>query len=450
MTGAEGRPRRRWVITGWGGWLAVWTVLGLVIRVAAVLGRPNRPAGGDAYYYNNAANLLVEGKGFINPFLYLGHHQVAKTAAFPPGFVFILAAASLVGFKSYFSHRIWCALIGAAGVAVCGYTAREVGGRRVGLITAFLVAVYPNLWMSDEMAMSETVSPIAVAVVLLLAYRFWKSPSLKRGVWLGLSIGVAALIRDELTLLGLLIFVPVVLLARSLSWKQRGLTLAAGGVCALAVVAPWVGWNMSRFTDPVLISTGLGPTLASTNCNDVYYGPHEGYWSMGCALAVPPKSGDESVQAAAEQTFALHYVRTHESRLVPVLAARLGRAFGLFHPIQQIKLDSLIETRPVHWALLGLWMYYCLAVLSVAGAVILRRRRVPLYPLLAVGLTVALSVATAFGDTRYRTTFEVSLVVLASVAVDWIWGYLRGSGVSGGAGAGAGALGSRPEALPVP
>lgn len=411
--------------TRWGRWLALFTALGLVIRILAVLGRPDRVAGGDAYYYHNAANLLVDGMGWINPFLYYGHHQVVGTAAFPPGFVLTLASASLVGLKSYFAHRIWCAVLGAAAVAACGYAGREIAGERAGLLAALVVAVYPNIWMSDEIAMSETLSPILVSVILLLAYRFWKRPRVRSAAWLGLSIGVAAMARDELSLLGLFVLLPIVLIARR-PWKERAAMAGTGVLCALVVVAPWVGYNLSRFDKPVFISTGLGPTLASTNCAAVYSGPFEGYWSMQCALDAPVSPGaDESVQSSQEQAYAMRIIRAHEGRLVPVVAARLGRGFGLFHPLQQVHLDSLIETRPHTWALLGLWMYYALAVVSVGGVVALRLRRVPVFPLLAVGVAVAVSIVLSFGDTRYRTPFEVSLAIMAAAGLDRILSLLK-------------------------
>ena len=145
----------------WWPWLALWTAVGLGIRLATVFGRPNRVAGGDAYYDHNAANLLVAGHGFINPFLYYPHdlHHQVQTASWPPLFVFVLVAASLVGAKSFFAQRIWCCIVGAGAIVLCGYVGREIGGRRVGLIAALLVAVYPNIWMSDELGLSETLSP---------------------------------------------------------------------------------------------------------------------------------------------------------------------------------------------------------------------------------------------------------------------------------------------------
>jgi 4-amino-4-deoxy-L-arabinose transferase-like glycosyltransferase len=414
----------------WQLWLASWTAVGLAIRIGSVLGRPNRPAGGDAYYYHTAANLLAEGKGFINPFLYYGAHQTVQTASFPPGFVFLLAPAALIGFKSYFAQRIWCCVIGAGAIAVGGLAGREIAGRRVGLIAAALLAVYPNIWMSDEIGLSETLTPLLVALVLLTAYRFWKDPGLRTVIWFGLSIGVATLSRDELSMLGIFILVPMVLLAKTLTWRRRIALLAVGGLTGLLLVAPWVGYNMSRFKNPVFISTGLGVTLASANCNQTYYGPMVGYWAYECALAAPVNHrADESVQGSEAQKYAVDYIRSHEGRLPEVEAARVGRAFGLFHPMQQISLDSRVETRPYHWALLGLVMYYAMLGLSVGGAVILRRRRIPVWPILAVGLEVVVSVALTFGNTRYRTPFEVSLVLLSAVTLDWMWIRLRGRSV---------------------
>ncbi len=449
-----GSPSLRWWI-----WTGIFTLGGLGIRLGTVFGRPNRQPGDDAYYYHYAANLLVEGKGFINPWYWNAYHEHIQIAAWPPLFVFVLAMTSVVGLKSFFAHRIWCCIVGAAAIVMTALAGREIAGRRVGLLAAFLVAVYPNIWMSDELALSETISPLLIAFVLWASYRFWKRPSWQRAVVLGVGIALTALARDELTALAVLIILPVTLFIAKVRWSRR---LAFCGLALLAfaaVIAPWVGYNMSRFKDPVFITDGLGTTLASADCAQTWSGTGEGYWSYACQQAASPAHWtDESVRNNIALHHALKFIEAHKNRWIPVALAKIGRGFGFFHPMQQIKLDSTIETRPYHWALVGLGMYYVLFALSIGGTVVLWRRKIPVWPLLAIGVNVVAAMVVAFGNTRYRTPFEVSLVLLAAVQLEWIWSRLSrrrrsfvGASGDGGAGErslGEGALGTDAPALP--
>jgi 4-amino-4-deoxy-L-arabinose transferase-like glycosyltransferase len=409
-------------------WLGVWTALGLAIRLGTVFGRLHRKGGGDPAYFHGAANLLVGGHGFINPWVYAYHdkHHVVQTANWPPLFVFLLAIPAVLGFHTFLASRVFSCLIGAAAILVTGFAGREIGGRRVGLIAAFLLTVYPNIWDSDEIAGVEALTPLLIALIFWTAYRLWRKPTPGRALALGASIGVAALGRDELALLLLLIFVPVVLLCRSVNWRKRGVLLLSGVGIFLLVVMPWIGYNLSRFEKPVFISSGFGPTLASANCATTYSGPLEGYWSIRCIDAVPQdRHVDESVNAAHDESFAIKFIEHHEDRIVPVTLARIGRGFGFFHPLQQVRLDAFVETRPYRWALGGLGMYYLFLVLSVGGSFVMRRRRIPAFPLWAVGVDAVVSMILAFGQTRYRTSFESSLVILSAVQLEWIWSRIR-------------------------
>jgi 4-amino-4-deoxy-L-arabinose transferase-like glycosyltransferase len=423
MVRGERRASRRFWL-----WLGLWTLGGLGIRLATVYGRFDRAPGGDPAYYHSAANMLVAGLGFINPYIYYFHnqHTVLPTASWPPLFVFLLAIPAGLGFHGFLASRIFSCIIGAAAILVTGLAGREIAGRRVGLIAAFLVCVYPNIWMNDELAASEAMSPLLAALVLWAAYAFWKRPKPLTAVLLGASIGLAALGRDEMVLLAVFILLPLALLAKAVRWRRRLGLLALGAASVAVIVFPWVGYNMSRFERPVFISTGLGVTLASANCNTTYSGEFEGYWSFTCALKAPmDKKADESVNNDLYTHDALTYIRNHLGQFPRVELARVGRAFGFFHPMQQINLDSVVETRPYRWAFVGLIMYYVLLALSIGGTVVLRRRRIPSFPLWAMGLDVLLSVLITFGQTRYRITFEVSLCLLAAVQLDAVWAWLR-------------------------
>jgi len=409
----------------WQLWLGGIALLGLAIRFGSVLGRPNRAPGGDGFYYYHAALLLVQGKGFINPFYYLGQnlhpvHTTVQTAQWPPLFVFVMAAPVVFGLKSYLVVRLWLCLIGALAVVAVGYVGKEISNQRVGLIAAFLLAIYPNVWMSTEVGLSETLTPLLVALLLLAAYRFWKKPELRYAIWAGVALGFSMLGRDELALLAVFIFLPLCIMAKPLAWLKRLGLLCAIAATALLIISPWVGYNLFRFHDPVFISSGLGITLTSTTCDATYFGDFAGSWNYECARAAPNDPNvDETVNGTRDQAYAWNYISSHFSELPRVEYDRLGRTFGFFRPFQQIRLDAMIETRPYRWVLIGLFGYYALLVLAVGGTVVLRKRKVLTFPLWAVALDVVISTMITFGNTRFRTSFEVSLVLLAAVSIDW-------------------------------
>lgn len=430
--GTDPRPSHRW-------WLALVgldTLIALAVRIATVVGRPHRSLGGDPLSYHYGANLLASGLGFIDPWLYYGHnlHLHFQSAEYPPGYMVLLALSSLVGFKSFFAHRIFSCVIGAAGVPVAAYLGREVmgnnrQGRRVGLLFGLIVALYPNIWLSNEQLMTETVDPLVVGLVLLVAYRFWRRPRVGLALGLGAAIGAAALARDELSLLTLMV-VPLALGARSIPWKARLVRIGSAAAAFCLVVGPWVGFNLARFDKPVFISTGLGNTLASADCAETFSGSKAGYWSLSCALTAPHyQYQDASVTSSQAQAYAMRFIRAHESELPRVIFDREGRTFAFWNPTLQIRQDSKVETRPFHWAEIGLWSYYALLVLSVPAVVVLRRRRIPIYPLVFVLGDVVFSVALTLGQTRYRSPFEVCLALTGAIGVDatvsWLWAHRR-------------------------
>ncbi|HEX6394050.1 MAG TPA: glycosyltransferase family 39 protein [Acidimicrobiales bacterium] len=402
----------------WRAFLAAAFLLGLAIRLASVLARPHLAAGGDPLEYVGQANLLSDGKGWIEPLVYAHTGAHFQTAKLPPLFTLLMAVCSVVGLKSFFAHRIWSAILGSLAVPVAAGLGKEVAGRKVAVVAAFGIAVYPNMWMSDGLAMSETVSPILTMLALWAAYRMWRRPTRTAAALLGLSVGLAALARDELILLALLVLVPVAWLAKSTSRPER-LRLAGIGVTGVVVVvAPWIGFNLSRFSHPVLISDRFGVTVAAANCDSMWHGPLRGYWSMECAArSAVGVHGDESAVDPVALRRGLHYVSGHLSGLPAIEAVRLGRTFGFYAPENQLQLDSFIEGRPLLWAQVGLGSFYGFAALSVAGAVVLRRRGVPIFPMAAVAVDVVVAVLLTYGQTRFRATLEPVLVLLSAVAV---------------------------------
>ena len=76
-----------------------------------------------------------------------------------------------------------------------------------------------------------------------------------------------------------------------------------------------------------------------------------------------------------------------------------------------------MEGRPREVSLAVVWCWWASVVLAVPGVLILRRRRVPVWPLLAFAANVVVVVAFTFGQPRYRAPVDVAVTVLAAVAL---------------------------------
>jgi 4-amino-4-deoxy-L-arabinose transferase-like glycosyltransferase len=256
-------------------------------------------------------------------------------------------------------------------------------------------------------------------VLLLLVFRYRDRPSLPGAVALGLVCGLLASTRSEQVLLFPFVVLPAILGRSQLPPARRWAWVFISGATLLAVVAPWTIYNRTRFDHPVILSLGSGNAASVANCPAGYYGPHTGWYSLQCPR--PLGIEDESDADAQERQAALTYARHHLARLPVVLVAREGRAFGFWDPFQQTALDAGWSQTPLWATRLGLWSFWALLVPAAGGVVVLRRRRVAVYPLLAPFAIVALAVAVAFGETRYRAPSELCLVVLAGVGLDAAW-----------------------------
>jgi len=408
--------RFRWVL------LAVVAVA-VVVRLVYALGTvADDPVSGDSYYYHHAARLLADGEGMIFPYdLYeLGERNEA--ADHPPLYVLYLAAWSLVGLDSIEAHLVASVLLGGAAVALTGLLGLRVAGPAVGLVAAGLVALYPNLVTWDSVLLSEPTGTVTTLLVLLAAYRHLDRRTLASAAVLGGAVGVATLARPELILLSVLVAVPAVLGRSRLERRDRAAQLVLAGAAALAVLAPWVGWNLTRFEEPVVLSTNLGVTLAYTNCDAVYDGPMLGYWEFGCGAFVAGSTEgydgmDQSERSEVLQDFALEYVDEHRGDLPKVALARAGRVLGAYDPAGQIDLEVAVERRHRGLATAGMAAWYAVALLGLAGFVLLGRRGAVRYPLVAPFLTVVLAAVVTYGTSRFRASAEPVACVLAAVAL---------------------------------
>ncbi len=395
------------------------------MRVLYVLvERRNFVPHGDAFFYHGGANLLAAGHGFISPFFYPARH--VQAAEHPPLYVIYLAIPAVLGMHSVLTQMLWSCVAGAATVAVSGLVGREVAGERAGLIGAALVAIYPNVWSADGALEAETLAMLMTVLAVLLAYRYRREPTWWRLALCGVACGLAALARSELILLVPFLVLPLAISTRERSWRARLGFVGAGFAAAIIVIAPWSVYNSTRFVHPEVLSSQSGPLLAAANCDSTYYGKLQGYFDIRCNQAVDQAAGvgpndDESQSDLIDRKAAFHYIRTHLSRLPTVERVRLQRLVGLYHPAFYVHMDVLIEGRPLWISWVGLYSFFLLALLAIAGVVVHKRRKPrgpPLYPLLAPIYALVVTVLVTYASTRFRSVAEPSIALLAALAID--------------------------------
>ncbi len=419
MRPVRGPSDRRW----WRALLGL-VLLGLAVRVGYALlhGHGLHQLGFDAPYYHNAANLLANGDGFVEPTFFTKFAISTPGADHPPAYFVFLAATSVVGLESVLVHQLWSCLLGAGAVAMTGLAGREVAGARAGLIAAAIAAISPSFWFNDALLMSESMTLVVTAAIVYIAYRFLRRPTWRLAALLGAVCGLAMLTRPEAALFVPFLIVPAALVARGLARRARVELMAVAFGVVIVVTGPWVGYNLVRFDRPVTLSSGLGQTVYSANCHDTYYGPEIGYLSLHCLLTSPKfPPADESVQDERFRDLATDYARDHKGRVPFVVFARLGRTFGFYAPVDQLRADQRDNHRELAVSALALALFYLSVLASVYGLVVLRRRHVSLLPLLAPLATVVVATVVTFGQTRFRAAAEVPLALLSAAAVDvWI------------------------------
>jgi 4-amino-4-deoxy-L-arabinose transferase-like glycosyltransferase len=389
---------------------------------------------GDAWHYYWSGRALASGDGYVDPAYLKGILQPAghrPSAYHPPAYQTYLGVASYLGAKSLTANRLASALLGAGTVVVIGVLARRLAGDRAGLIAAGLAAVYPNLWANDEMLLSESLYALAIALALLAAYHFRERLGWRTAALLGIACGVASLTRTEALLFFVVLVLPLALglrrRPRSDRWRLVGVAWLAGAL----VMGPWIAYNLTRFEEPVLITSGLGSTVLQGNCDATYHGDLLGYHELSCVEGVA-REGDESQVESHFMDVGLDYVREHKDRVPAVLLARIGRVWDVYRPIQNANLNVLPEGRSSFEAFVGLWTYWGLLVPAAFGVVALRQRRIPAWPLLSTAVLTTVAAVIAYAITRYRVPSEVALVVLSAVGVDWVVERVRRGDVTRG------------------
>ncbi len=420
---------------------------------------------GDSAYYYIQGRMVARNHWFVDSYGWFasGGERFKPSSGNPPLFTMFLGLLARIGITSGTGMRVATALLGVVGVVLLVTLTRKLAGPRAALIAGVIAAVYPMLWINDGMLLSETLYVPMILLALHAAYRFWERPGYGSAAVFGVAMALAALTRGEaLILLGIMLL-PLLWGLRDQGWARLIKLAATTWIVGGLVIAPWLAFNLTRFADPVLMTSSTGAVLSSANCDITYYGESIGYYGNcfdeyvakglligkipGCdqaavdAAVIDPKGADaakcwpnspdldESQRDKFGRDIAIEYMKTHKRRLPVVMAARVGRMWDLYVPDlgrddeplgQNVRFNWQVEGRGKRASEVGVLMFYALLPFAVAGGLWLWRRRIPLSPLLSMTIVITVTSAFTFGITRYRVPVDVVVVILGAAGVEWV------------------------------
>lgn len=244
-------PRAAW-------WLVA---VGVALRVVWAFVAARQPKIlADPMTYLTAAQRIADGQGYVGFYGF-------PTSYFPPGYPWFIGIyqwfLELVGLGDHqvIAVALLQSLLSGAAIAATFLIGRSIGGQRVGLVAAGILALWPNLILHSSLALSETlfITLLTVSLAGLLSmfddgrWIWW------RAALGGLCMGAATMVRPQV----LLIAGAVVLiwaLARP-GWAELAKRCAVLGIGVLVFVGPWTVRNMVVLDGFVPVSTNDGDNL---------------------------------------------------------------------------------------------------------------------------------------------------------------------------------------------
>ena len=223
----------------------------------------------DQVSYDALARSLLDGRGYSftekwYPF------TPANTPTAHWSFLYPLYLAGVYAVTGY--HPLVARLLqGAIGGALLCWLVYKIGRRvaneETGLVGAGLAAIYGYFLYYNVALMTETFFMILVLLTLYLALELKENPTLIRWAGLGISLGLAILLRQTV-----LLFVPVLLFWLYLELRSRGIrwwNLALPIVIIVLFVTPWTLRNYRAYHEFLLLNSNAGYALFASNNPDL-------------------------------------------------------------------------------------------------------------------------------------------------------------------------------------
>ncbi len=233
-------------------WIVAVAAAAIVFHaIFTVLAGPSQltflSGGSDAPAYSLLASNLLHHRGFA----YAGQ----PTALRPPGYPLFLAAMKLIFGRWWILATRWLQfLICIATAWLCGRAAKVLFDDLAADVAFVIALLMPTQIFASVQILSECVATFWVALFLFCLVREMRLPAAKNEIGMGVSAGVATMIRFNSAALPL---IGALAIFRR-PGKRRWIAYTGVLVIPLILVTPWLIRNMMVFHHQVFFSTQSG------------------------------------------------------------------------------------------------------------------------------------------------------------------------------------------------
>ncbi len=368
------------------------------------------PLAEDELAYDALGRSMAAGHGFV-----LDYPWVYNTANQPTAYgnflypAFVGSVYALTGGSALVLTLVQV-LLGVWAVVALAVAARDLAGRRAGILVGLLAALHPGLVLSSVLVLTEALEvPILVALVLVWV-RLVRAPSMRGAALIGALAAAACLTRSP-ALYAVPVMVVATLAGRDARAALRPRLLLGALAVALLLMLPWTVRNAVLYGAFVPADTKAGAALWLFNHPSP--SPLREVWT-GLPNAVPPPGPVAGLnEAQAERHFrglAVRYIAGAPLAFAETSLLRLGKFLVPFprdwdHPWLKGAVTAVYTA--VTWlGLAGLWR---------------ARRMLVGRALLGLGITwIALLAATSTG-LRHRLSVEWVLAFGAGLVLADVW-----------------------------
>lgn len=358
----------------------------------------------DQISYDALARSLLAGQGYRftenwYPFTPANTPTAHWSFLYP---LYLAGIYRLIGYHPL-GARLFQGIVGGALMCLFIYLiGRRIVSERVALLGAGLAAVYGYFIYYSVALMTETFFIVMVLLSLLVSLQLKDEPSLARWILLGLSLGVATLIRQTI-----LLFAPVLFVW--LFWELKGRIRLWHFVVSLGMIVllitPWTMRNYHVYRQFLPLNSNAGYALYASNH------PHLGtdWRNENIVVPVPEELAGQNEAAINHALLrkGIGFVLEDPGRYLWLILDKALEYFQFWPSSQSSSISNLARV-------LSFGLYMPFMLLGLLLSLSHWRNYIPLYLFATVHTGIHL---ISWPSIRYRLPVDAVLMLFAGLAV---------------------------------